>query len=205
MNLQPNKDEIKRLSIGMIAVAYRVINAEQVREHDKAREVQVIMIRDKWITTRDIISRQKDDRILTEEDGYVRISEIRQGYGNTEGRRREAKREANNKRREKRVSKIESNRRRRRHKKGSCSWTRQIRNELAETERRNKASRALEGRTTVQRRLKNRRGNTTGVKRMATRRWMRSNEEGGNRGRGDQEKKGKGLIEGVTAEEIFMV
>jgi len=38
MNPQPNKNEIKRLPIGMIVAAYRELNAEQVREHDKAEE-----------------------------------------------------------------------------------------------------------------------------------------------------------------------
>jgi len=38
-------------------VAYRTLNIEQVREHDRAKEDQAMMTRDKWITARDITSR----------------------------------------------------------------------------------------------------------------------------------------------------
>lgn len=164
-----------------------------------------MMNKDKWITARDIITGQADDRIPMEEDGFVRMSEIRHEHDSTEKTRREANREADNKRRKKRVNKIESRWRRRWNKKGSCSQTRKTSNEVTNTERRNKVVRALEGRIAVQRGATKRKENTAEEIRMATTRWMRSDEGGGNRGRGDQEKKGKGIMEDATAKEIFTI
>lgn len=40
---------------------------------------------------------------------------------------------------------------------------------------------------------------------MASRRWTRSNADGGNQGRGDQEETGKGIMEEDTEKEILSV
>lgn len=82
---------------------------------------------------------------------------------------------------------------------------RRIRKEATNRESRSRVTKALEERIVTQRRAIKCKENTTEGIRMASRRWLRSDVEGGNRVRGDREEKGKGIMEEATEKEILTV
>lgn len=175
------------------------INTAQVRDDDEAKDNQVMMKEDRGIMSKGTISRRDGDEAMKEEASGGNAAEIGRGNDRTEEGRKEVGGDEIGRWKVKRAIRDEENRRRRHHK-GRQDKQRRTLNNCAEDLRRDRVVKAL-GRLIERQRRWRRQADNAGRKyRMATRRRMRNDEDEDNRGRRSQEKKGKGIKEGKTAE-----